>query len=76
MIIVNYARPMMLAFKSTISILSNSSLSFVLVTAKVTMYLQISDKVEGILKGSLDLIPSSSTSVKIQIMGFLFSKVC
>ena len=26
-------------------------------------------KVEKILKGSLDLIPSPSTSVKIQIMG-------
>jgi hypothetical protein len=31
------------------------------------------DKVENILKGSLDSIPSPSTSVKIQIMG---GKVC
>ena len=31
------------------------------------------DKVENILKGSLDLIPSPSPSVKIQILG---RKVC
>ena len=30
---------------------------------------RIHDKVEKILKGSLDLIPSPSPSVKIQIMG-------
>jgi hypothetical protein len=34
---------------------------------------QIFHKVENILKGSLDLIPSPSPSVKIQIMG---GKVC
>ena len=33
----------------------------------------IKNKVENILKGSLDLIPSPSSSVKIQIMGW---KVC
>ena len=33
----------------------------------------MNSKVENILKGSLDLIPSPSTSVKIQIMG---GKVC
>jgi hypothetical protein len=33
----------------------------------------ISSKVEQILKGSLDLIPTPSSSVKIQIMGV---KVC
>ena len=32
-------------------------------------YLSISSKVENILKGSLDLIPSPLPSVKIQIMG-------
>ena len=48
---------------------------------KVTIYyiqggpsmMFLSDKVEKILKGSLDSIPSPSTSVKIQIMG---GKVC
>ena len=34
---------------------------------------EIMDRVESFLKGSLDLIPSSSPSVKIQIMG---GKVC
>ena len=32
-------------------------------------YCILIDKVERILKGSLDLIPSHSTSVQIQIMG-------
>ena len=39
----------------------------------VKYYIQVSDKVEKILKGSLDLILSPSPSVKIQIMG---RKVC
>jgi hypothetical protein len=33
-----------------------------------------SNKVENILKGSLDSIPSSSPSVKIQIMGGKFDR--
>ena len=52
------------------------------------LYLDQPGKVEKILKGSLDLIPSPSLSVKIQIMGgkdclktillgkYLYSKVC
>ena len=37
------------------------------------MHFAYTDKVEKILKGSLDSIPSPSPSVKIQIMG---GKVC
>jgi hypothetical protein len=43
----------------------------------IDLYIQDSyDKVETIIKASLDLIPSPSPSVKIQIMGREFCSSC
>ena len=47
--------------------------------SKIVTFGRLSSKIENVLKGSLDLIPSPSSSIKIQNMGgkvCLFLNVC